>query len=299
MLTKYARLLKTKRFDFQVRNVRRTPPVRLSADSPLALVSQLRDQDVAMYLVALKTFARFCAPGRVVLVADGLNARNRALLREHINAVEIREIDDVPTGDCPRGGTWERLLTILDLSAEHYVIQLDADTVTVSDPIAVRECIAANRSFTLGTKLGTHVISVTDASAQARGIDGDHVQVVAERALAQLEDAADLRYVRGNSAFAGFARGAHSRAMAEQLSREMRDLIGARKWAEWGSEQVTSNFVVANAQSPLVLPIEAYSYYHPKREHSSLSFIHFMGTYRFDRGTYARAARQALAALGT
>src|SRR3546814_1079040 len=58
-------------------------------------------------------------------------------------------IDDVDTGPCPRGGCWERLLTLLDMRADAYVIQLDSDTIALGDIPEVVEAITSNRSFTL------------------------------------------------------------------------------------------------------------------------------------------------------
>ncbi len=42
-------------------------------------------------------------------------------------------LEDIPVGGCQRGGTWERLLYLLDRSETEYAIQLDADTLTVGD----------------------------------------------------------------------------------------------------------------------------------------------------------------------
>ncbi len=57
--------------------------------------------------------------------------------------------------------------------------------------------------------------------------------------------------------------------------------------AEWGSEQVMSNIVVANVPSAVVLPHPKYADCH-KMEPGVTQFIHFIGSCRFDGGNYAR-----------
>src|SRR3546814_7643275 len=86
----------------------------------------------------------------MVIMDDGtLTDRDRSVLRQHLDNPRIISIRDIDTGPCPRGGTWERLLTILDLCADDYVIQLDSDTVTIGPVPHIQQAIAANSSFTL------------------------------------------------------------------------------------------------------------------------------------------------------
>src|SRR3546814_16874437 len=83
-------------------------------------------------------------------MADGsVTGPFRSVLRQHLVNPRIMSIRDIDTWPCPRGGTWERLLTILDLCADDYVIQLDSDTVTIGPVPHIQQAIAANSSFTL------------------------------------------------------------------------------------------------------------------------------------------------------
>ena len=109
----------------------------------------------------------------------------------------------------------------------------------------MRDCIEANRSFTMGTQLGRSIVPVSQASSFANGVDSDQVQVIAERALASLPAPLSRRYVRGCAAFAGFGRGAISFDDVEGFSSLMQDRLGSL-WRTWGSEQFTSNYMVAN-----------------------------------------------------
>ena len=68
------------------------------------------------------------------------------------------------------------------------------------------------------------------------------------------------------------------------------------KWAEWGSEQVMSNIVVANIPNAIVLPHPKYADCH-KMKADVTEFIHFIGSCRFDGGNYGRLAAQVIATL--
>ena len=188
------------------------PPVRSGALDGPTVVTQLCHADVFMYLVAIHSLTRYVTPRRVVVLDDGsLTAADHDTLRGQVEGLDIRSIADVANPACPSGGTWERLLTIADLVPEGYVIQVDADTLTFAEPSEVLQCVRESKSFTLGTHLGRTVISMEEASRNAQEMKGGHIQVLAESLFHKLPDAARLRYIRGNSGFAGFARDSFAR----------------------------------------------------------------------------------------
>lgn len=288
----------------RVRRVFSTPPVMTNGeDRAPALVSQLCHRDLAMYLLAVKSFARFVPLRSVFALDDGsLTARDRAILDAHIPGIQILPISLFRAASCPRGGTWERLLFIADEVQRGYVIQLDADTLTLECPIEVREAIQGSRSFTLGTNDGREFVAVAAAAATGREYaslrpDHPHVQAVAESLLDRLPMADRLRYVRGCSGFAGFAGQSFGRAAVEQFSREMATLLGGRRWEEWGTEQVTSNYLIANSPSSLVLPVPEYNTFDSSCDLALSKFVHFIGTYRFRRGIYAYLSRTVIREL--
>jgi hypothetical protein len=290
---------RTARFNLAARQIHRTPALTLAPDAGVTFLSQICRRDLLMYLLAVKSLGSHLRPAAVVVLDDGsLGAADRQLLSRHIPGITIHRVADVATGRCPRGGTWERLLAIHERSAESYVIQVDADTLTLGEPTEVMELVRANRSFTLGTSMGRELTTLAEAGARARAHSPDdpHVQDSAERAFADLADAEHRYYVRGNSGFAGFAAGRHSRAGLEAFCAEMAERLGAEKWAQWGSEQVASNYSVANAGGA-VLPYPRYGYFHPDHPWQDRPFLHFIGTYRFRAGVYARLARRTIAAL--
>lgn len=278
--------------DARCRGVLASPPVTVREGAvPLIFVTQLTRRDLLIYLVAIKSMLSRFGHGRVVQIDDNsLTNADRELLQHHLPGSRCIPINEVDTGQCPRGGTWERLCAILDFSLEAFVIQVDADTLACGLLPEVSSCIAENRSFTLGTRQGRRLLTVVEAAAFAASQPGGHIQLVAERALLQLPYAATAHYVRGSSGFAGFARGAFSRQRLQEFSLCMQRITGSR-WREWGTEQVSSNFAIANSDGARVLPYPKYACFDLDMDPEQAVFLHFIGTNRFDRGVYAKKSR--------
>ena len=287
------------RFAKACKGVLQASPVATDASSNLVVLSQVQHKDVLLLLLAVKSFARQVRPRTVCVLNDGsLSANDRAVLREHIPGVNMLELAEFRSAVCPRGGTWERLLAIASLVRDHYVIQLDSDTLTIGPIEEVRHCIEHQAAFALGTwnnqKIETMRERCETAKKPAHQTDS-HVQVIAEANLDKLDDFESLRYVRGCSGFAGFARQSFTREFVEAISGQMQGAIGA-KWSEWGSEQVMSNIVIANIPNAIVLPHPKYADCH-KMQVRVTEFIHFIGSCRFDDGNYARLGAQVIARL--
>lgn len=277
-------------------------PVISPRDDGLVLFSMVGTRVLCSYLVAIKSLYHCLQAGRIVILNDGtLTPQDRAVLAHHCGGPRIIDIEDVDTGPCPRGGTWERLLSILDLRRECYVIQLDSDTVTLGPIEEVRACIKANRSFTIRGEQGAEIVSPEEISHFQKGNSTTHVQTVIEARMNQLDmaDTQGLKYVRGCSGFTGFAREASGRKLAEEFSQAAQSLLGRDKWSEWGSEQVTSNFVTANSTDPLLLPYDRYMNFWDEGIPKDARLVHFIGTYRYHGGEYTQACRRAIAALNS
>jgi hypothetical protein len=295
MLYRFRRQLARHRFEQSCRRVRTTPPLR-PIPAPVTILSMVSHADVIMYLIAIKSLYRRLGRGNILIIDDGsLTDDDRDFLSEHLARPRIVPLDTLDTGRCPKGGTWERLLLILEISADDYVIQVDSDTLATDRLDEVVDCIESNRAFTLGTRMGQRFDSLNEAAARIADLSGEHVQMVAERAMARFADPDKQRYVRGSSGFAGFARGGFDRARLEAFSMQMRALIGD-KWTEWGSEQVASNFVVANSAAARILPYPKYACFDLQMDPRASAFLHFIGTNRFDRGVYAAFANQVMSA---
>jgi hypothetical protein len=273
------------------------PPAAVTAGGP-TIVSMVGASQHLMYLCAIKSFAAQLPVGRVVILDDGsLTTRHHELMRRHVGAVEIRSLSQVDIGAAPRADIfWERLLLIAELNCDAYVIQLDSDTLTIGPLPEVAACIRAREAFTLITSPKARYVSLTEASARARELPGDHFQFVAERALEKLPEPDRQRYVRGCAAFAGFPPGTADRAAILDFSKRMEQAIGER-WHEWGSEQVTSNWVIANAAKIGAIPFPRYRDYEGQAEMGDAALLHFIGTHRFRTRGYRSMTRIVLKSL--
>jgi len=302
-----------RRHDTACRPVLDTAPIR-PADDGLVIFSMMGTAVLLPYLVAIKSLWSQLRRGRVMILSDGtLTTADRATLAHHCGQPEIIDIADVDTTGFPTGGTWERLLTIIDRRAGAYLIQLDSDTVTLGYPQAVADAIDANRSFTLlggpqwniGAQTLTRFVPPADISKAAE----NHIQTRMERMLAQVGNAERLRYIRGCSGFTGFARtgGAagmngggsdgSGRALAAHFATEMKRLLGHHAMHEWGTEQVTSSFLIANDPDPLLLPYAHFGNFWGMPWDADCRFMHFVGAHRHDGTAYRDATCAALARM--
>ena len=289
------------------RGVLATPPI-VPTDDRVVIFSMIGTRVLLPYLVAVKSLRARLGIGRIAILDDGsLTAADKAVLAHHLGDPEIRSIHDVAVGRCPHGGTWERLLTLLDLRADDYVIQLDSDTVTVSEVPEVLAAIRANHSFTLLGDPESDGVGVLPLPAFAahRYPDGvppgrQHIQTAIESRFAGYPDAERHSYVRGCSGFTGFARGGRSgRAEAEAFSQAGAALVGQERWTEWGTEQVASSFLLSNEPGMTPLPYRRYLNYWNERPNPDARFLHFVGTHRYSTAEYRhRSAEQVVLLRG-
>jgi len=269
-------------------------------DATLTFVSQVSHQDLLMYLIAIKSIYRFFNVGKIVVLNDGsLTSNDRLTLTRHIPFVRIIAAEEIPPADTPKGGCWERLLLISDLVRDSYVIQVDSDSLTLDAVTEVFSSVVENCSFTLlgaGSYPAIELMSDASIRAQVNNPHNMEPQGVGERALGRFPDSARLRYVRGNAAFAGFARSSFTKKDVEFFSKNMELLCGHNKWHEWGSEQVTSNLIIANTADARILQHPEYTSYYalPNVDYQQSRFIHFMGTHRFENGCYASLSRRVI-----
>lgn len=293
--------IEQRRHDAACRPVLDTAPITPAHDG-LVLFSMMGTAVLLPYLVAVKSLWSHLRRGRVVILSDGtLTPGDRAVLAHHCGNPQIIDIADVDTTGFPIGGTWERLLSILDMRRDDYVIQMDSDTVTLGRPDTVADAIAANVSFTLlggaEWEIGAQTCAGFTPPAVIPVVAQGHIQTRMERVLAQIADADRLHYIRGCSGFTGFARGDGGRALAGHFAREMQRLLGTGAMHEWGTEQVTSSFVIANDPGAILLPYAHYGNYWGDPWDSDCRFMHFVGAHRHDGSAYRDATAAALALM--
>lgn len=270
-----------------------TQPLR-RGELPFTVLSMVHQRDVHSYLVAIKSFAHFLNPSRVVVVCDpSIDDDDRAVLRRHVPHIELRDAHEFVHPDIPRGGTWERLFAIAQMVEDRYVVQLDADTLTVRPIPEVLAAIEAGHSFVLGELPDTprRTLAATRDYAKDWISPDAHVQAFAEVAMVDVGLPPDAHYIRGCSGFSGFPRSSTMRDDMLDYSRRMKAKLGD-KWKSWGTEQVTSNYLASNMPGAHALPFPQYGT--PDQATGDTAFYHFIGSMRFVNSKYETTSRNAL-----
>ena len=297
---KIVRSLNRARFSKVASKTLETPPLALGSSKGTLVVTMLQHKDVLMYLLALKSFARWVPLSRVAVVNDGsLQTKDLRILTEHLPGIEVLALEKFRSDQCPVGGCWERLLAIAELSREAYVVQLDADTLTIGDLTEVRNHIELGQPFTIATWDGQTIEPMARAVEMAKENlhrhPSKHVQLIAESRFDQLSDCQNLSYVRGCAGFMGFSPGSLDRRFIEAVSAEIRAIVGP-VWETWGSEQVMANIMLANAPNAAVLPHPRYCACN-RIDKKETQFIHFIGSCRFSDKVYADKTQKVVTNL--
>lgn len=281
-------------FDLQAKAILTTPPVQRGT-LPCTTLSMVHTRDVVPYLLAFKSFHRHVPSAHAVVVCDpSITADDRKLLRSHVPHLQLRDAAEFTHPAIPRGGTWERLYAISEYAASSYTIQLDADTLTTAHAQEVLDGIESNRAFVIGELRDQRIDPLPVFSARARAVESSHIQNLAERSLEDVGLSDDALYVRGCSGFTSFSRGHEMQSRMLDFSERMHRKLGKR-WLEWGTEQVTSNFVAANLPGAKVLPYPKYA--PSSRAEEETVFLHFFGAVRFRDRLYERLARKTVQTL--
>jgi hypothetical protein len=280
------------KFNHQIRGILDTPPLPYR-DGPFTIVSMVAGYDVQMYILAMKALYRRLRRGKIVaIVADDVSPQAKELIHKHLGPVQFVDIQTIDTGACPRGGTWERLVYIIRHTSSEFMIQMDCDVLCVGDMPEVLDCIERNRAFMLAD--GIPKKPLADWADDPR--QSENVVIAFEKAARGYPNAQEVLYVRGSSGFAGFAKGAIQPEFLEQFHRNGAKLMGAR-WKEWGTEQLASNFVIANSPDSLPLPKPKYLTWERHEIPKDISLLHFLGYCRFDQGVFPAYAKREVAAI--
>lgn len=292
--------LSYRRLNRDIAPILNTAPIAAEQSGAYTAVSQVCKRDILLYLLAAKSFFRFVPPRRIVTLNDGsLDTGDQELIASHLPGCEFVSIADIDSSPCPKRGCWERLHLVVELSKTDYVIQLDSDTITLKPPTALIEYVQNATSFAQGTLDGTRVLSMEEHCTKLQQIaePDSHVQVAAEANFPNLKRYRELKYIRGCAGFSGFAQGSVDKSLMLELNSELQSLIGIQKWSEWGSEQVMSNLLVANASKAVVLPYPTYSAFRRDSDIQKNIFLHFMGPDRFYKNRYGTLGREVIAHL--
>jgi len=287
-------------FDLNTKNILLTPPLKSKGSSP-TIVSLVRHKDVMMYLLAVKSFYSRLQKGKIIVLDDGsLTRKDKNRIKSHVSPSDIISVNDINNNDCPSYACWERLLFIADYVNKDYIIQLDSDTITLGPVEEIGRFVNANKSFILGECIKDQKIKhMTSFADKYKENNSTFVQILAEKRFYKIRDCEKYRYVRGSAGFTGYAKESFTRKDIEHFSGRMQEILGKEKWSEWGSEQVTTNFIIANAQNAEILPYPRYALYYPRfsEDYKKTTFFHFIGTHRFAGGMYLSKAKDILSCL--
>lgn len=265
--------------------------------APWSIVSMVSNSDAQMYILAMKSLYLRLGRGKIIAIVDrDMPAAVRGTLEHHLPGIRFAILEDIATGPCQRGGTWERLLYLLDHAQDEYAIQMDADTLTFGPDVAeVVHCAENNIAFTI-SNAGSPIQPMLDIVENARAMKSNYVGIVAETMFDRYPGAEHLKYVRASSGFVGLARGGIAKKQIESFHIEGEKLLGAR-WTEWGTEQSASNFAVANTPGAIVLPFPKYANFWPEHKRGNSSFLHFIGAHRYLDDYFATLGQGVIAEL--
>lgn len=279
-------------FGRTAKHISKTAPLN-RGELPFTVLSMVHHRDVYPYLIAIRSFALHANPQRIIVVCDPtLDKADQAIIRQQVPHIEFRHADEFVHPDIPRGGCWERLYAISEYAKSDYIIQLDADTVTTAPIPEVVDAACNQKGFVIGEKPDQKLVTFDEAEQRARPWQrpGVHIQGLSEFLLRETT-LPNRMYVRGCAGFTGFPPEAGIRDMLLEFSRQMQQQTGLR-WKEWGTEQVASNYLVANLKGTTVLPFPKYGT--PDVIDHDTCFIHFIGSMRFINSTYEKTAHTSI-----
>ncbi len=277
------------------RGILTTAPLA-AGELPFMALSMVHKRDVLSYLVAIKSFAMHANPRRVVIVCDpSIGDAERRVFKHHIPHVELRRAEDFRHDAIPQGGCWERLSAISEYTRENYVVQLDADTVTVRAIPQVVAAVQGEHGFVLAEEPDQRIVTLEDTAERARPWLSPtvHIQGLSEALMVEAGLKHPL-YVRGCAGFTGFPKTETMQAELFDFSIKMREKTNSR-WSDWGTEQVASNYLVANAPGTTTLPFPMYGT--PNKADDGTAFLHFIGSMRFINRMYEKVSGDIVGTL--
>lgn len=284
-----------KRFLKRTAGIFKTPKIRI-APGPPRIVSMVSTRHVQMYLITMKAFLTRLGRGEVICIIPADTPEDdKDLLEQHIPKIQFEVLETIDPNPCQRGGTWERLVYVLEQSREIYTIQMDSDCLAFGDLREVAESVDANRSFAV-TNAGKPIRTMREWAEDAKAQEGDYVGIRAERLFDKLPCCDELKYVRASSGFCGYAHRGFSRERLDAFHEKMASLMG-QAWLERGTEQNGSNFVIANSKNARLLPFPKYTNFFPGRDPAQSDFLHFFGTYRFANDVFLHRSLQVISEL--
>ncbi|MGF1700982.1 hypothetical protein L4D09_11810 [Photobacterium makurazakiensis] len=292
------------RCDQVLKNIVNVRAFETDLSNDVIVLSLIGKKVVHSYLLAIKSFLFWFHDVDVHILNDGtLDDSDKELIKSHISNVIFHEYDELDMRTLPRKNCWERLVLLLTLAKEKYVIQLDSDIIINGPLVELKQAIKDESSFILGDPKWSSPVPVNYISHIASQWDTTHVQVQSEQALSNLPmfSNSSFHYIRGCAGFTGLPKGEGYLDELEKFSNQMKSTLGVEVWNKWGSEQVASNVIASMANGAHVLPWPKYqTHMFPDTSEplDNSSVVHFMGTCRYRRNAYKNLAHKVIKQLG-
>jgi hypothetical protein len=222
------------RFAWLTRDILKSPPIRI-VPAKWTIISMVSNSDVQMYLLSMKSFYTRIKQGKLVVIADRDMPQNLPdLLKQHFIGIEFAILEDIDTGRCQRGGTWERLVYLLRRAEHEYAIQVDCDTLAFGAELdEIVDCAESNRAFTL-SNAGQPIRSMQEYAKDAQALQSRYIGIHAERLFDQYPNSDRMRYVRASSGLAGFSNWRTFGRAARGIPRRDAQAHGRRRLAQVG-----------------------------------------------------------------
>ncbi|WP_413284605.1 hypothetical protein [Vibrio sp. MA40-2] len=296
MLRKLLEKIERFRFERIITQIVKTEPITYIYNDKVKIVSMVGHNSLFMYLLAIKTFMSNFGYGSIVAINDGsLTNDDLDILHEHIANLTIVNANDFDTHGCPSYISWKRLFCVASLVKDSYVIQLDSDIV-VNGPLSeISDKVEQNSGFVIGSGKWSEPVSTYFLHSIVKQWNNDHVQPSAEQHYKDLAFfQPNLKYLRGCAGFAGYPKNSFTIEQITQLSHEIEQKIGRKKWQGWGSEQTATLCLISQSNNASILPWPKYHNYGfpiTNEPVNSTTLSHFIGSNRFKGSTYRKLAK--------
>jgi hypothetical protein len=263
MLYRLRKRLNGFRFWYAARGIYRTPPTPCEPTADCTIHTMLGRADFLMYLVAIKSFLRFCPAARVTAHSDGsLTADDEASLRQHVPGIRVVSTTEANerARDAlnpfllewrARDASWRRILdTQLWCETPRRVI-IDSDILTIRKPEQVLDWIAGKgdgRPMLFGAPAGPPSGPIPEGSGKR------HIQTIFREKLAAVAAALGRPAEFYQGATTGYYGCGNELSLAE-VERVIRaGLAAGVPMAEWGGEQCVGVYVLSTSNPALLDP---------------------------------------------
>ena len=279
--------------NFWFRQISRTPPIQADPSSDVILFSILQKKDVNAYLLAAKSFLRYCPPMNIVVQSDGsLDHESCQKIRAHLPHVSI--ISRSSTEELVRSQISKELLRLIGETNWFVELKLLNPILRFPD----RYVILFDSDLLFMRRPGIAIESIQSTPQRTFYCPGGNV-------LAQPFHDSGLKFPRVdirsfNSGFVGFFNSIDIR-MLEPIAEAIRK-HDPNLFKVWDIEQALWSVILNETHSPQNLKSadskyvgSGWSTFESLQNESTMA--HFVGAKRFRNLMYLRLARKVIREL--